>query len=200
MLIYDIEIKKAIPERNGVRLDDIEYCEGWHDHANMGIAVIGAFDYVENRYRVFMDDNLGDFVDLLDRRKPVVGFNHIAFDNQVCLANGIEIKEEDSYDILVEIWKAAGLAPTFRSPSHAGYGLDAVSETNFNRKKTGHGARAPVLWQQGKIGQVVDYCLNDVMLTLFALERIIKIGGLVSPKTGEELKIPPPLSAQAMGD
>jgi hypothetical protein len=56
-LVYDLEIIKAIPERDGSRLDGYDYCEGWHDHANMGVSVIGAFDYVEQRYRVFCWSN-----------------------------------------------------------------------------------------------------------------------------------------------
>jgi len=33
-LVYDIEIVKAIRGRDEPRLDGIEYCDGWHDHAN----------------------------------------------------------------------------------------------------------------------------------------------------------------------
>ncbi|CAB4223480.1 hypothetical protein UFOVP1670_72 [uncultured Caudovirales phage] len=189
-IIYDIEIKKAIPDRNGKRLDGIEYCEGWQDHANMGISVIGCYDYVEDRARVFCDDNMGDFYDLCDSRDLLVGFNNIPFDNAVIDANhGGKIMPEDRcYDILREIWIAAGLPPTFDFKTHGGYGLDAMCERNFGTKKTGSGALAPVDWQQGRIGRVIDYCLNDIMLTKQLLDNIISgHQPLVDPKTGKPL-------------
>ena len=34
-LIYDLEIVKAIPDRNKPNEPGIEYCAGWDDHANM---------------------------------------------------------------------------------------------------------------------------------------------------------------------
>lgn len=44
VIVYDIEIIKAIPGRNGEREEGIEYAEGFHDHANLGVSVIGAYD------------------------------------------------------------------------------------------------------------------------------------------------------------
>ena len=61
MLIYDLEIVKAIPDRKKAREPDIEYCSGWHDHANMGVSVIGAYDAIEDRFRVFTKEAFGDF-------------------------------------------------------------------------------------------------------------------------------------------
>lgn len=113
-LVYDLEIIKAIPERDGSRLDGYDYCEGWHDHANMGVSVIGAFDYVEQRYRVFCWSNFASFIELCAQR-------------------------------------------------------------------------APLLWQRGKIGDVIDYCLNDVRLTKRLFDEIVAERPLVCPKTSAPL-------------
>jgi hypothetical protein len=87
IIIYDLEILRAIPDRNGRRDEGIEYCEGWHDHANMGITVLGVFDYAEDRYRVFCLDNNQEFTNLVSERRPLcVGFNNIRFDNAVLSA------------------------------------------------------------------------------------------------------------------
>ena len=56
-------------------------------------------------------------------------------------------------------------------------------------KKTGYGGNAPVLWQQGKIGQVIDYCLNDVYLTTLLYFKIMSQGYIINPKTNRKLKI-----------
>lgn len=55
-LVYDLEIINAVPGREKP-IEGIKYCEGRHDHAGMGISVIGAFDYSTQRYRVFLEDN-----------------------------------------------------------------------------------------------------------------------------------------------
>ncbi len=193
MLIYDCEIAKAIPGRNEERQEGIEYCEGWRDFNNMGISVICAYDYVTHRYRCFMQDNLEEFQQLVLGADCVVSFNGLAFDNQLCAANDIVVPAEKSYDLLVEIWAGDGLGPNFSPRTHGGYGLDKCAQANFNYRKTGHGAFAPVLWQQGKYGEVVDYCLNDIMLTKKLLDRVLKQGFIISPVTDHSIiRVKPP--------
>jgi hypothetical protein len=193
IMIYDIEIKKAIPRRDEARCDGIEYCAGWHDHANMGISCIGAYDYADQRYRVFMDDNLADFQALVDARDLIVGFNSIAFDAAVCACNGITVPEAKSYDILRELWAAAGLGPQFVYQTHMGFGLDAVCSANFGARKSGNGALAPVDFQRGRYGSLVDYCLNDVALTKRLFHRIITDRPILDPRqphTSLRLRVP----------
>ena len=191
-LVYDIEIVKAIPSRNEDPLVGIEYCAGWHDHANMGISVIGAYDYKTDRYRTFMRDNLPEFIALCGERFPLVSFNGLSFDDMVIGATICQMPESPRYDLLVEIWKAAGLGPKFSYPTHAGFGLDACCDANFGARKTGNGALAPVLWQQGKYGEVVDYCLNDIALTKQLFDKVLADGVIKSPKTGDALTLAVP--------
>lgn len=183
-LVYDLEIIKAVPSNKEPVIEGIEYCAGWHDHKNMGISVIGAYDYQSNRFRVFCKDNWKDFIDLATQRAPLVSFNGIGFDNKVLEACGLFFLKEagNYYDILRELWIGDGLAPEFVYPSHTGYGLNEVAMSNFSAKKTGHGALAPVDWQRGNIGNVIDYCLEDVRLTKRLFDRIVAMGGLRSPK------------------
>lgn len=190
-LVYDIEIVNAIPDKTGARDPGFDYCEGWHDHANMGISVIGAYDYFEDRYRVFCWDNFDEFFTLAAARAPLVTFNGIGFDDKViacqpgCL--GTFLPDAVRYDLLREIWVAAGLSPTFGGKSHGGFGLDAMAYENFGTRKTGNGALAPMLWQRGQIGKVVDYCLNDVLLTKMLYDRVLAGLWLRNPKTGTKL-------------
>jgi hypothetical protein len=182
-LIYDIEIIKAVPVKNEPIIEGIDYCAGWHDHANMGISVIGCYDYATDRYRVFCNDNFKEFASLLYERAPVVSFNGVGFDNKVLAARGLISKTiETNYDILRELWIADGIGPEFSYPTHTGYGLEATCTVNFSLKKSGDGGLAPVNWQRGNIGSVIDYCLDDVRLTKRLFERIKNTGGLRSPK------------------
>lgn len=197
MLIYDCEIKKAILGKTETAIEGIEYCGGWRDFEGMGISCIGAYDYSAARYRVFCEDNLAEFQALVDDHDIIVGFNSLGFDNPLCAANGLKVPDEKSYDILVQVWLGAGLGPKFAFPTHIGYGLDAICECNFGVKKSGNGALAPVLWQRGEIGAVIDYCLNDVRITKRLLDHIIEAGVIVSPKDGAALNIEKPITVCA---
>ena len=188
-LVYDIEIIKAIEERGQPRIPGIEYCGGWNDHANMGISVICAYDYEDKRFRVFTESNQMVFWDLARRRAPLVGFNNVRFDNRVIEAAWEKrIHPSDCYDIMAELWKVDGLDPdNFAFQTHGGYGLDQCAFVNFGAHKTGSGANAPVLWQQDKIGDVIDYCMEDVRLTKLLFDRIQEQGFLIHPKDGNRV-------------
>jgi hypothetical protein len=187
-IIYDCEIIKAIQNKNGSKIEGIAYCDGWRDFAGMGVSVIGVYDYVEDRYRVFCQDNADKFALLMGERDLWVGFNNIPFDNPLIRsAWDWVIDDKYCYDLLREIWAANNLGPEFSFKTHGGYGLDAVCEKNFGTKKSGNGAFAPVLWQQGKRGEVIDYCLNDVRLTKQLFDAVLAGKPLMNPKGGPDL-------------
>ena len=185
-LIYDLEIIKAIPTKEP-RIDGIEYCAGWGDHANMGVSVIGAYDYATDRYRVFTKEQFPEFAALILDRAPLVGHNIIGFDNRVLHACGVITgppPDTICYDTLAELWVAAGLGRTFAGAKHGGFSLDAAAGVNFGKRKTGNGAFAPVDWQRGNIGTVIDYCLEDVRLTRMLFERMSRDGFAIDPRDG----------------
>ncbi len=196
-VIYDLEIKKAIPGgKDKEPRQGIEYCEGWEDHANMGIACLCAYDYHTGRYRVFTDKNQGEWMKLVANRDIVVGFNSMRFDQKVleaCWGPDFWVESARQYDILREIWRAVGLdVDKFVFKTHGGYSLDAVADMNLGMKKTGHGALAPIQWQEGNIGAVIDYCLEDVRITRLLFNDIIRNGKLISPKGGGLIDMPAP--------
>ncbi len=182
MLIYDLEIINAVPPRDGLRQSNVTYCEGWHDYVGMGIAVICCYDYKTDRTRVFSRDNISLFPKLVETHDVVVGFNNSRFDNRVLAANMLAVPEALSYDLLTEIWRGLGLSDEFNFQTHGGYSLDAMCQANFRTGKVGNGADAPLAFQRGNIGQVIDYCLHDVHLTKRLLDRVIRQGTLVDPK------------------
>lgn len=150
IVVYDLETKNS-PDQ----------CGGWTDYEGLGISVGCAFDYRSNRFRVFMDDNLGELVDRLNEEGTViVAFNHISFDNRLLRGNGYALKPESvlqSYDMVVQSREGAAVnqfKPGFKLQDHLiACGLPV---------KTGHGADAPFLYQAGKLGTLIDYCLSDV--------------------------------------
>lgn len=206
IIVYDLEILRCIPGQ-GDMIPGIEYCGGWHDHKSMGISVLAAYDYQEKATRVFCADNLQDFITLANQRKYRVSFNGKSFDDKVLEAAGFVFNENSTkaeipfnsdysthYDILLEMIYAngakrdKGIVPAMRK----GLKLDAISQANGGKKKTEDGALAPVMWQQGKIGRVIDYCINDVMMTKQLLDQIIYLGELINPNTGKPLTMESP--------
>lgn len=196
MLIYDCEIIKAIPNRDGSVATGYEYCEGWHDHKNMGVSVVGCYDYAEDRYRVFCKDNFIEFFELFASTDLAVGFNNIAFDDLLLLKSEILLEENNTprYDLLRETWIAVGVGPEWKGPkTHGGYGLDAICEATLGEKKSGHGASAPLQWQRGEIGAVIDYCLMDVRLTKKLFDLVLAGKSIVDPKTGDGIVLRNPI-------
>jgi len=190
MIIYDIEIKRCILGKNEKPVEGVEYCEGWGDHEGMGISCVCCYDYVEDRYRTFMEDNMQDFGLLVNSCEIIVGFNNINFDNKVLAHWGADPRDQNleylnkkSYDILVEIRSAGG----------GWCSLDAMVKTNkLAAGKTGNGAMAPVWYQEGRIGKLVDYCTEDCRLTKLLLDKIIQDEPLISSKTGQVINIKKP--------
>ncbi len=164
MIILDGEIKNAIPTE-APRVAGINYCEGWHDFKGMEVSVICAHLVRAGTTHVFLDDNLDDLAYMIGKCQWVAGFNSIKFDEPLLEACwGIKIPGKKSFDFKREIVKAAGLDPMVRH--HAGFSLERCCGANTGALKNGHGALAPIWWQQGKRGRVIDYCLGDVsMLT-----------------------------------
>lgn len=179
MLIYDIEIEKAVPSGLEPKPPDIEYCEGWDDKENMGVACICAYDLIDDRYRVFTAGTFKDF-ERLAAERFVIGFNSIAFDDVVCGHQGIKVRTD--WDLLAEMWAAAGFTREFTSEKNKGYGLDATAKANGLTGKTGYGGTAPIDWQRGLYGSVIDYCLEDVRLTWTLVRQVIEHGMLCNPK------------------
>lgn len=169
IVVYDLEIKRPI-----------EQCtRGWDSHDEMGISVGCAFDYRDMRFKVYMDDNMDQLVARLNvPGTMIVAFNHINFDNRLLRASGFDLKPDDqllNYDMMVESKLGAGSA---MDAYHKGFRLDDHLEALGLPMKTGNGALAPQLWSIGAIGQVVDYCLNDVQVERMLFEHIWHAGTL----------------------
>lgn len=187
MMIYDCEIQKAILNRNGTPLADIEYCQGWDDFQGMGVSIIGAYDYEEDRYRIFMGDNIAEFNEMVQTYDVIVGFNSLHFDNKLCAANGLAYSDEKSYDVLVEIWRGLGLDLKYEYKTHTGFSLDTCCVANFGYGKTNSGANAPIMWQRRQYGALIDYCLDDIRWTKRLVDRILIEGYLISPKVKDTI-------------
>lgn len=187
-VVYDLEIRLAIPTKGAKRQPGVKYCKGWGDHAGMGISCLGAYDSDEERFRVFFEDNRHEFEALAEAADLLVGFNNIRFDDKVLKASDWEIPWDGHgemgvprYDILAEMLKGKKLGPDTPN-SRTGHDLSDCAERNFGVGKTGRGADSPVDFQRGRWGKLVDHCLEDVWLTQKLFECVLRDGKIRDPR------------------
>lgn len=181
-IMYDLEIIAAVPEKGTPRDPSLHYCGGWEDYEGMGISVITAYDFVEERYRVFLQDNMNEFKLVVNSREIIIGFNNNRFDDNVLAANGIFIPKGRSWDL----WKA--ITKTQPEGHRKGYDLNSLLKANDIPAKTGLGSESPKWAQTGKWGRNIDYCLSDTTKQVQIL-RMACNGTLRNPKSGGYMKI-----------
>jgi hypothetical protein len=192
MFLYDLVIERAIPMRNVPKLDGIEYCAGWTDYTNMGVAALCVRDFDRGRSRVFDAHNREQFFDLVNTTNTVwIGYNNARFADRIIEdAWNYKMDPRRRYDILEEIWRANGLVPEkFDASTHCGFGLREVSYQNLRIAKKDIEAERPIDWQSGKRAQVIDACFRDLWLTKGLLELILTTHELAHPVSGRVFEV-----------
>lgn len=195
MIILDCEIVRCIPSADGSKTEGLDYCQGWHDFIGMGLSVCVAYDYWTAQYRVFCQDNLANLQDLIDRSSTVVGFHSVKFDGPLLAANGINIPTHKHYDLRQETLIAAGKNPDAPHNENRGYSLHSLCVANGLPGKTITGELAPVMWQRGQYGRVIDYCISDVHKTVSLFQKLFDTGmyTLIDPVTTQVLSLRSPV-------
>jgi hypothetical protein len=189
LLVYDIEIANAIPEKGVPREADITYCNGWRDFAGMGIACIGTC-HSEKGFHCYTDEDMEGFDQLASRPGTMtVGFNSKNFDEKILHAcRRLLIEPNRSFDLLRAIWNAVGLNPDSFGAHHHGYGLADMCASNGVTLKQTLDGQPPVLWQRGRREDVKRYCMGDVVSTMELLKKAL-LGNLRNPKNGLKMNV-----------
>lgn len=168
--VFDLEIKKTI---DGQLIK-------WTDHHLMGVSVGVAFFYKTMAFKVYLDDNLDQMVADLNACDVVSGFNIDAFDIPLLRASvSTPVSQRiafKTYDLLTESRKAFGVDKFAK-----GFKLDDHLLHTFGRDemKIANGAEAPIMYQEGRMGELITYCLADVAKECLLFNRAYR---------GEEIK------------
>lgn len=188
-IVYDVEIAKEVDSVPGK----------WDNPEGMGFGSAVAYSYDKDQYHFFLhEQGRAGLIELLANNKAI-GFNSIKFDSRVVLGNDRRFDETGetwrmatelepyvfwkNTDLLLEYIKArfdyetVGLAEKRlgdRAIHDGSFSLDGLAEGTFGLKKTGHGAHAPILYQQEKYDELLEYNLHDVRLTRKLWEFILK--------------------------
>ena len=192
-VVYDVEIAKSVEDVPGK----------WSDPEGMGFASAVAYDYLEDRYHFFLHEEQKEELLNLFRDRIVVTFNGVRFDSRVVLGNdrGVVHYGKLSYissitgdvhwsefDVLLNYVRArfgcnsvqnAEKILGNRSVHDGTFSLDGLSEGTLGLKKIGHGAHAPLLYQEGKYAELLAYNLHDVRLTRELFDFMLEYNFLV---------------------
>jgi predicted PolB exonuclease-like 3'-5' exonuclease len=158
-IVFDIETKRSFDEVGGK--DNL---------AKLGISVLGAFVYGDDKFIAFEEHELDKFEELLKKARRVIGFNIHHFDIPVLQPYiSWNLKELPTLDLMTAVEQEMG----FR------LSLDNLCETSLGSKKSGHGMQAIYWYREGKIEEIKKYCLRDVELTRDLYEYGIKNGHIL---------------------
>ena len=143
ILVYDIETQESFQQ------------VGSRDPKKLHISCLCAYSYNQCELLSFTESQLPDFWKMVEQCQMVVGFNNHGFDDQVLSAYFPEMAKVQSFDILAEVHKNLG----FRIK------LDNIAQATLGAAKSGDGLHAIELYAQGKIEELIQYCMDDVKIT-----------------------------------
>lgn len=151
-IVFDIETQNFFTDP-GVGRDNF---------AALKISVVAAYSYLEDRYYSFEEHEMDNLAELFAGARRIVGFSMNRYDIPVLTHYFKKLKSDapdlwgmERVDLLEEIELATG---------HR-IGLARLAEANLGETKSHHGSEAGALYDEGKMEELKEYCLNDVKLT-----------------------------------
>jgi len=143
-LVLDLETQKTFDEVGRQNLHKLK------------VSVVGIYDYLTDEYRIYEESEIPALEARLKSAELLIGFNIRRFDLPVLSPYlFLSIETLPVLDIMEEIEKVRG---------HR-VGLHSVAQATLGVTKSGEGSNAVHLYEQGKIEELKQYCLNDVRLT-----------------------------------
>lgn len=146
----------------------------------MQITVVGVYNYAKDEYKTYFLEELSELEADLKQANLLVGFNNDHFDTPILNKYfNLELFSIASFDILRE----------FRAKTGKRLGLDAIASMTLGSSKSGTGSNAMLLYKEGKLQELADYCLNDVKLTKDIFEYCILKQHLIYPSKDGWLRL-----------
>lgn len=129
---------------------------GSNDPADLDISVVCIHDSLDNEYKSFFEQDLSKLWPILEEADSIITWNGEHFD--IPILNSYypgDLKKVKSIDMMKEVALVLGRRLK----------LDTVAEATLGLNKNGHGSDAMILWSNGELEKLVEYCKNDVKLT-----------------------------------
>ena len=143
--VFDIETQRSAQEVGG-----------WHRADRMGISCVVLYDSVEDTYLEYTEDKVEELIERLKGYDLLIGFNIKRFDYHVLKGySRFDFWKFSTLDILEEIHKRLGYRLS----------LNHLAKETLGAEKSGDGLQALRWWKQGRIREIIDYCMMDVKIT-----------------------------------
>ena len=145
VIVFDLETKKEFAEISGRDRVDL-----------LGVSVLGAYSYNQDKYFVFEEHELPEFEKMLASTGLLVGYNIKHFDIPVLQPYiSFPLSKIEHLDMIFDPTNGAGFRPK----------LDNLARTTLGMAKSADGLQALRWYREGRIQEVKDYCLQDVKVT-----------------------------------
>lgn len=171
-IVFDVETKRSFDEVGGRTFFD-----------KLGVSVVCAYVYGEDKYLSFEEHEIPAFEKLLLSAGRVIGFNIHYFDLPVLKPYlALNTKTLPTLDLMEAVEDGVGFRVS----------LDNLAETTLGARKSGDGLQALRWYKEGKIEEIKKYCLKDVELTRNLYEFGLKNGHILfySRDAGGRVAIP----------
>ncbi|MBN1687735.1 MAG: ribonuclease H-like domain-containing protein [Candidatus Omnitrophica bacterium] len=144
IVVLDLETQKSFKEVGKNKLDKLK------------ISVAGIYDYLNGAYAIFEEKEILNLEKRIRDAQLLVGFNIKRFDLPVLAPYLFKpVTELPVLDLLEEIEKVRGHRVS----------LESIAKPTLDEKKMGSGTEALLLYQENRIAELKEYCLQDVRLT-----------------------------------
>ncbi len=150
------------------------------DPKKLEVSVAALYDYRDQQNKIFEEKELNKLFPILESASYIVGYNVANFDVAVLQAYYPgKVSVFKTFDILDEIKQKIGRRIS----------LNEVVNATLGKKKSGHGLQAINLYKEGKIEELKQYCLDDVVLTKELFEYGMENGEIFYPAIQGKISI-----------
>ena len=142
---FDLETQKSA--------DDVG---GWDNAHLMKLAAGVIWDSVDSKYHTYLEPQAVQLAEKLKTADLVVGFNVEGFDYTVLQPYApFDLREIPTFDMLVDVRKILGHRLS----------LNHLAHHTLKAEKSADGLIALQWYKEGKMDQIVEYCIKDVEIT-----------------------------------
>lgn len=162
-IVFDIETKNSFADVGGK-----------NNMEKFDVSVVGIYSYNKDEYLCFDENEMDELGEILREANPLITYSGKDFDIPVLEKYfNYKLSAVPHYDIHGEIKKRLNRRIS----------LDLLGEANLGMKKTeSSGLKAIQMYNEGRMEDLKNYCLQDVRITKKIFDTIIEKGFLWVPQ------------------
>lgn len=151
---------------------------GWQRADLMGVSCVVVYDSASASFHEYLQEDVSRLVGDLVEYDLVIGFNILRFDYAVLGGlSRFDFSSLPTLDILADIHAFLGYRLS----------LDHLARETLGTSKSADGLQALAWWKEGRIGDIIAYCRQDVAMTRDIFEYGLKNGHLLFRNKAEKI-------------